>query len=123
VDDVNGYSYCLLSIEPGAVRLRLGGPLIRLFNPRMYGTTLTHAGAGVTLARIRWEVPWRRAALLLFTPEHRVVLPMSVRTAELIAAELRACGTTVHEVSLGHFNAAGTLVAQLQYRYLRNRRR
>jgi hypothetical protein len=123
VDDVNGYSHCLLSIQPGSVRLQLGGPLIRLFHPRRYGMTLVHAGTGVTLARIRWQVPWLRAALLLFTPDHRVVLPMSARKADLIAADLRASGTTVEEVRLGLFDGPGALVGLQQYRYLRGGRK
>jgi hypothetical protein len=122
VDDVNGYSGCLLSIEPGSVRLQLCGPVTRLFHPRMFGTTLTHAGAGVTLARIRWQVPWLRAALLLFTADHRVVLPMSPRKAGVIAADIRASGTTVDDVHLGSFDGPGQVVGLQQYHYLRGRR-
>jgi hypothetical protein len=48
---------------------------------------------------------------------------MSARRADLIAADLRASGTTVEVVSLGLLDDPGALVGLQQYRYLRGLRR
>jgi hypothetical protein len=48
---------------------------------------------------------------------------MSARKADLIAADLRASGTTVEEVRLGLFDGPGALVGLQQYRYLRGGRK
>jgi hypothetical protein len=121
VDDVNGYTHCQLSVLPGEVRLRLGGPLARVAG--LHGKTLIHRGPDITLARVRWEVPWRRAALLLPSTEHRALVPLSRRAADALIEEMRQSGFQVSEVSVGHFGAAVALLADLSWKQVGRRRR
>jgi hypothetical protein len=123
VDDVNGYSHCVLTVLPGEVRLRLGGPLVRVFAPRMHGKVLTHRGPDITVARIRWEVPWLRAALLMPSPEHRALIPLSRGAADVLVEELTTAGFRVAEVPVGYVNGAAALLTDLSWQLIGNRRR
>jgi hypothetical protein len=121
VDDVNGYTRCQLSVLSGEVHLRLAGPVARLAGLR--GETLIHRGPDVTLARVRWEVPWRRAALLLPSTEHRALIPLSRRSADAVVDELRQAGFQVRQVPVRHFGAAVALLTDLSWRQVGSRPR
>jgi hypothetical protein len=122
VDAVNGYTHCQLTVLPGEVRLRLGGPLARVTSPALYGKTLIHLGPDITVARVRWEVPWRRAALLMPSTEHRALVPLSRPAADALVEELRQLGFRVTEVEVRHFGAAVALLADLSSKQVGNRR-
>jgi hypothetical protein len=118
VDDVRGgWARCELSIAPGRVAVRLGRPLW-LLPSRLRGTTVVHAGAAVPLVWTRWQAPWQRAGLVVFDSEHRVVLPMTRARAERLRTVLAQYGHRVDEIRAGAFDGAGSVAAQLQYRYL-----
>jgi hypothetical protein len=99
----------------------LGGPLARVAG--LHGKTLIHRGPEITLARIRWEVPWRKAALLLPSTEHRALIPLSRRAADALVDEMRQSGFQVSEVPVRHFGAAVALLADLSWKQVGNRRR
>jgi len=121
VDDVNGYTHCELSVLPGEVRLRLAGPLARV-TAGLHGKTLSHRGPDIALARVRWEVRWRRAALLLPSTEHRAMVPLSRRAADALVDDLRRSGFQVSEVPVRHFGAAVALLADLSWKQVGSRR-
>lgn len=116
VDGINGYTGCQLAVVPGEVRLRLAGPLAKVTAPGLHGKTLIHRGPDITVARVRWEVPWRRAALLMPSTEHRALVPLSRRTADAVVDELRQSGFRVSEVPVRHFGAAEALLEDLSWK-------
>jgi hypothetical protein len=121
VDDVNGYTHCELAVLPGEVHLLLAGPAARLAG--LHGEMLVHRGLDITLARVRWEVPWRRAALLLPSTEHRALIPLSRRAADALVDELRQSGFQVVEIPVRHFGAAVALLTALSWKQVGRRRR
>ena len=123
VDGVNGYSNCELLVLPGELRLRLGGFVARMFAPRMHGETLAFRSRDLTMARVRWELPWRRAALLLPSTEHRALLPLSRTAADALVGDLTASGFRVSEVPVGYFGAAEALFEDLSWQQVSDRRR
>jgi hypothetical protein len=122
VDDVNGYTHCQLIVFPGELRLRLGGPLVR-FTSRLYGTTLIYVGPGITVARIRWDFPWQRVALLMPSLKHRALIPLSRKAADVLVGELVEAGFRVSEVEVGRFGAAIGLLEDLSWELIHASRR
>lgn len=123
VDGVNGYTHCDLTLLPGEVRLRLGGPLVRMFSPGLHGKTLAYRGADIIVARVRREVRWRKGALLLPSAEHRALIPLSRPAADALVCELRQSGFRVSEPEVGYFNAAAALLEELSWKQISGRRR
>jgi hypothetical protein len=123
VDDVNGYTNCQLTVLPGEVRLRPGGPLVRVTSRGMYGKTLVQPGPDITVARVRWDVPWRKAALLMPSTEHRALVPLSRRVADALVEDLQQSGFRVSEVEVRHFGAAVALLTDLSWKQVGSRRR
>jgi hypothetical protein len=116
VESITGYSG-QLTITPGVVQLRartVWGALLR----RPFGAPLVHPGPDVTLVYLRWELrPGKRAALLLHKPVERAYVPLSHRKATLLAAELRAAGFEVSEVTVRSFFAATGLLESMWLRH------
>jgi hypothetical protein len=116
VQSVTGYSG-QLTITPGVVQLRVRtvfGALLR----RPFGAPLMHPGPDITLVYLRWELqPGKRAALLLHKPVKRAYVPLSHRKATLLAAELRAAGFEVSEVTVRSFFAATGLLESMWLRH------
>lgn len=123
VDDVNGYTDCQLTVLPGEVRLRLGGPLVRVTSRGMYGKTLVQTGPGITLARVRRAFPWLKAALLMPSTEHRALVPLSRRVADALVEDLQQAGFRVSEVEVRYFGAAIALLTDLSWKQVGSRRR
>jgi hypothetical protein len=116
VESVIGYSG-QLTITPGVVRLRVRTVFAAL-SRRPFGAPLVHLGPDITLVYLRWELqPGKRAALLLHKPVKRAYVPLSRRKATLLAAELRAAGFEVAEVTVRSFFAATGLLESM---WLRN---
>jgi hypothetical protein len=116
VDSVTGFSGTL-TVEPGAVRLRVRSPFAAL-RRRPLGAPLVHPGPDITLVRLRWELqPWHRAALLLHKPPSRVYVPLTRGKAAQLAAELRAAGFEVREVTVRSAFAATGLLESLWLRH------
>jgi len=109
LDGVTGFSGTLV-IEPGVVRLRVQS-LFAALRGRPFDAPLVHPGPDITLVRLRWELlPWHRAALLLHKPATRAYIPMTRGRAANLAADLRAAGFDVREVSVrSGFAATGLL--------------
>jgi hypothetical protein len=95
--------------------------LVRLTSPGLYGKTLVHLGPDITVARVRWEVPWRKAALLMPSTEHRALVPLSRRVADAVVAELRQSEFRVSEVEVRHFGAAVALLAAMSWEQVGSR--
>jgi hypothetical protein len=123
VNDVNGYTDCQLTVLPGEVRLRLGGPLVRVTSRGMYGKTLVQTGPDITLARVRRSFPWLKAALLLPSTEHRALVPLSRRVADALVEDLQQAGFRVSEVEVRYFGAAISLLTDLSWKQVGSRRR
>ena len=116
LDGVTGFSGTLV-IEPGFVRLRVQS-LFAALRGRTFGAPLVHPGPDITLVRLRWELlPWHRAALLLHKPATRAYIPMTRGRAANLAADLRAAGFDVREVSVRSGFAATGLLESMWLRY------
>jgi hypothetical protein len=109
LDSVTGFSG-MLTVEPDVVRLRVRS-LFAALRRRPLGPPLDHPGPDITLVRLRWELlPWHRAALLLHKPRTRAYVPLTRGRAARLAADLRAAGFDVREVTVrGGFAATGLL--------------
>jgi hypothetical protein len=97
IESVTGYRG-ELTIEPGLVDLRartVFGALLR----RPLGAPLVHPGPDITLVRCRWVVPWERAGLLQHKAAERTYVPLTRDGGASIAADLRAAGFDVSEVT------------------------
>ena len=123
VDDVNGYTDCQLTVLPGEVRLRLGGPLVRVTSRGMYGKTLVQRGPNITVARVRWTVPWLKAALLMPSTEHRALVPLPRQVADALVEDLQEAGFRVSEAEVLYFGAAVALLTDLSWKQVGSRRR
>lgn len=113
---MNGFSGCLLSIEPGLVSLHIEGAVTRLLHHGMVGISLRHERSAVALVHVRYDLPWRRSVLLLYAAERRVLVPLSRPRARVITTDLRAAGVQVEEYSVTHFGDAVTLLDSLRVR-------
>jgi len=85
---------------------------------RPLGAPLVHPGPDITLVRLRWELlPWHRAALLLHKPATRAYVPLTRGRAADLAADLRAAGFDVREVTVRSGFAANGLLESMWLRH------